>query len=192
MWSRRAVRPQAARGHAARGAAAGPRRIFCAVLGLGPADPVADLLHSRMSMRWKKILCPIDFSEPAAAALKTAAEAARENDAELVLVHVYQPPAIAYAEASYGLGELIDAIGKDAEQHLAEARRTLMAEGVKRVETRAILGIPWDVIVNLAGQIHADVVIIGTRGRSGIKHVLLGSVAERVVRHSPCPVLVVR
>ena len=74
---------------------------------------------------------------------------------------------------------------------IAARAAALAAEGVTaRAVVRA--GVPWREIVHLAAEEHADMIVMGTQGRTGLEHLLLGSVAERVVRTAPCPVLTVR
>jgi nucleotide-binding universal stress UspA family protein len=76
---------------------------------------------------------------------------------------------------------------------LAKSKTEAQQLGVKEVATRLLTGVPWDEIVSAARSDSAvDLIVIGTHGRTGLAHVLLGSVAEKVVRHAPCPVLVVR
>lgn len=144
-------------------------------------------------MAFKKILCPIDFSEPSRFALRHAAQLAVESNGELVLVHVWQSPM--HPEYSEGIlhNELLAPLLAEQQGALAEAKREVEALGVTRVTAKLLYGVPWDAIAReTRDEPGYDVVVIGTHGRSGIKHVLLGSVAERVARHAGCPVLLVR
>ena len=143
-------------------------------------------------MAFKKILCPIDFSEPSRFALRQAAQFALESNAELVLVHVWESPM--HPEYSEGIlhNELLAPLLAEQQAALAGARRDVEVLGVTRVTTKLLYGVPWDAIARETREPGYDVVVIGTHGRSGIKHVLLGSVAERVARHAGCPVLLVR
>jgi nucleotide-binding universal stress UspA family protein len=117
-----------------------------------------------------KILCPVDFSEAARAALRRAATMAAECPAKLVLLHVH-PRAEARARV---------------ERRLLEWRAEACALGATDVDVAARNGVPWSEIVKLAGTIGAGVIVLGAHGRAG-----MGAVAEKVVRHARCPVLVV-
>ena len=142
-------------------------------------------------MRYAKILCPVDFSEASREALVAAADLARSFDSTLTLVHIYQLPVLAVPEMSFR-PDLFGEIMKSVDESLAKWTQEAIGLGARRVESTKLEGIPWDAIVKLAGDGHADLVVMGTHGRTGLRHALLGSVAERVVRHAPCPVLVVR
>lgn len=87
---------------------------------------------------------------------------------------------------------VVDAQRKAAEQHLAEARRTLEALGMQRVETAILSGLPGDALVREVGRRKSDVVLMGTHGRSGLRRTVLGSVADHVLRHlDGVPILLV-
>jgi universal stress protein A len=143
-------------------------------------------------MLFRKILCPVDFSPCARQALQTAAQLAKESAAPLILAHVWQPTQWAAAEVQLAPGVIQDML--DAE-HAELARWRQLATELRggEVEVRFLTGAPWDQIVAAAHADRAvDLIVMGTHGRTGLKHVLLGSVAEKVVRHAPCAVLVVR
>lgn len=141
----------------------------------------------------KKILCPTDFSECARGALRDAAELASLTGAKLCIMHVYQNPAYvapvgAYLEPSASaLAQLRDALVDE----LDKLTEPLAAEGVD-VETRLAEGIPYQTVVDYAKEWGADLIVMGTHGRSGLQRAFIGSVAERVVRLAHCPVLVSR
>ena len=142
-------------------------------------------------MSFAKILCAVDFSAPSRAAMETAVRLARETSgAELTLVHVYYLPVLATPELMLPVN--IGEIKAAAEKALAGWRADALALGASRVEAITIQGAPWDMIVDAAKRGGHDLVVVGTQGRTGLKHVLIGSVAEKVVRHAPCAVLVVR
>jgi universal stress protein A len=143
-------------------------------------------------MRPKRILCPTDFSPPAEAAVHAAADLARDSGAELTLVHVYQWPIPPLPEVQIVRPELLQDTLSALEQDLAAARAAALEKGAPRVDTLLLEGSAWHRIVDAARERGADLVIVGTHGRTGLRHVLLGSVAEKVVRHAPCSVLVVR
>jgi len=139
----------------------------------------------------KKILVPTDFSASARAAVDYAVDLAHKFDAQVTLIHAYQTPAYLLPEGSILAGSdmIVDIMNRAAEA-LADARRGL--EGKVPVETLLVEGLPFIQVVNAAREGNFDLIVMGTHGRTGIRHVLLGSVAERVVRTAPCPVLTVR
>lgn len=143
-------------------------------------------------MMFRKILCPVDFSEPSREALKTAARLAADATAELTLVHVWQSP-VRLSEETLMQSDLLEHERKQAETALAGWKAEAESVGAKSVTIKVLAGLPWRVIVDeIASTPGYDLVVLGTHGRSGIMRVLLGSVAERVARHADCPVLLVR
>jgi len=143
-------------------------------------------------MSWKKILCPVDFSEGAGQAQSVAVSMAKEAGAELVLTYVWQPPMYTMGEGILLAPDLITDLIADAEANLANRKATVEAQGI-RVSTLLLTGAPWNEIVEAVARDPAiDLVVMGTHGRTGLRHALLGSVAEQVVRRAACPVLVVR
>ncbi|HSK00720.1 MAG TPA: universal stress protein [Kofleriaceae bacterium] len=142
-------------------------------------------------MSFRKILCPTDFSEGSRQALSLAIDRLGA-DAQVVLVHVWQPPFVYGPDAGLP-GSVFIETKTLAENELAKWKGEAEQLGARRVTTVLATGAPWHEIVELARQDPAiDLIAMGTHGRTGIKHVLLGSVAEKVVRHAPCPVLAVR
>jgi len=140
----------------------------------------------------RTILCAVDFSETSDVALDHALSLAEQHGAALVLVHAWQLPAYAIPEGA------IVASPQYASQIQAELQKSLDA-AVARVSGGAVkvsgkLGEgPAHLEVNrLAKELGADLVVLGTHGRTGLSHILLGSTAERVVRTCPVPVLTVR
>ena len=144
-------------------------------------------------MSWTKIMCPVDFSPGAKESLHTAATMAAESGAELIVAHAWTSP-VYYMGEGVGLAAgLITDLMQDAETNLARWKEDAEQLGARRVTTLFLTGIAWHEIVAAAEKDPAiDLIVMGTHGRTGLKHVLLGSVAEKVVRHAPCPVLVVR
>ena len=125
--------------------------------------------------------------------MRTAVQLARESGGSLTLLHVWHFPAYAFAAEAPIPDNLIQELAADAERTLVDWAREAMALGAARLSTSLVEGVPWDRIVSELGRDPAyDLAVLGTHGRTGLKHVLLGSVAEKVVRHAPCPVLVVR
>jgi nucleotide-binding universal stress UspA family protein len=140
---------------------------------------------------FKEILIPVDFSDHSTAALESAIELARAFDSRLHLLHCYQiqpggisPYGIAIP-ASYS-AEIRDA----ASQQLATWQEERIPAGIS-VDVSIVSEVPSEAIVGTAKKIGADLIVMGTRGLSGFKHVMLGSVAERTVRLAPCPVMTV-
>jgi nucleotide-binding universal stress UspA family protein len=144
-------------------------------------------------MSWKKILCPVDFSSGAREALQLASGMCAVDGAELVLIHVWQPPVYLLGEGIGLSADLVQAVVNDAEANLATWKKEAETLGVRRVTPVFVTGTPWNEVVGLAKRdAGIDLIVMGTHGRTGLKHALLGSVAEKVVRHAPCPVLVAR
>ena len=141
----------------------------------------------------RKILVPIDFSAYSADATAWAADLARRYDASVTLVHVYQPVSMALPEgyvlmSANALADLLT----ELDAALAQARKDLEATERVVAETMLLQGVPFAEIVQFARDGHYDLIVMGTHGRTGFKHALLGSVAEKVVRKAPCPVLTIR
>jgi nucleotide-binding universal stress UspA family protein len=144
-------------------------------------------------MAFKKILCPVDFSPGSNQAMRVAVRLAAERDAELVLVHSWYLPPIAFSSEFTYPTELVQQLSDDAERGLEAAVGEANQLGVRRVRSQLLAGLPWQQIVEAARRDPGvDLIVIGTHGRSGLSRVLLGSVAELVVRHARCPVLTVR
>jgi nucleotide-binding universal stress UspA family protein len=139
----------------------------------------------------RKISCPIDFSPGSQKAMQFAARLAKRTDAELRLVHSSYVPPTAFAGEYMISPEAIQALSDDAALGLDAAVRDATALGVKHVSTKLVAGSPWQQIVELAESEPTDLIVIGTHGRTGLARVLLGSVAEKVVRHAPCATLAV-
>lgn len=143
-------------------------------------------------MSFTKIVCPVDFSPCSQEALRVAAELARDWSASLILAHVWEPPRWSSSEVPVA-PEVIQNMIDAEEAELESWKATAQQLGAREVGTRFLTGVAWDAIITLLKEEPAiDLVVMGTHGRTGLEHVLLGSVAEKVVRHAPCPVLVVR
>lgn len=144
-------------------------------------------------MAFKKILCPIDFSPGSSQAMRTAVRLAIEHDAELVLAHSwFLPPATFAGEYVYA-ADIVQQLSDDAKHCLEAAVAEAGKLGVRHVTSRLLSGVPWQQIIDAARrEPDLGLIVIGTHGRTGLTRVLLGSVAELVVRHAPCPVLTVR
>jgi nucleotide-binding universal stress UspA family protein len=140
----------------------------------------------------RTLLVAHDFSPHARAALDLAMELARALDGAILLLHVYRPPVemLSPYELSLSASEL-RAMREGAERRLEPERKRVEESGV-RVEAFVREGSPAETISDVASERGADLVVMGTRGLTGLRHVLLGSVAERTVRIAPCPVLTVK
>ena len=141
-----------------------------------------------------KILVPVDFSAHADRAFNYAVTVAQRFGASLTLVHVVEDPYVtgAWSNEVYmpNLGEILEALVADAERRLAALKQSVTAPELT-IETAVIAGRPAPAIVEHATTGGYDLIVMGTRGRTGLSHLVMGSVAERVLRKAPCPVLTV-
>jgi len=140
----------------------------------------------------RRILHPTDFSPSSAYALGYAAALAREFGAKLYLLHVVEDVARALYFDMLQAPPIADIIGEIERQARKELDKILAEEKDLPVERLLRRGVPFGEIIRVAREVEADLIVMGTHGRSGFKHALFGSVAEKVVRKSPCPVLTVR
>ncbi len=144
-------------------------------------------------MDFRKILCPTDFSPGSRQAMRVAVRLADEAGAEIVLVHAWYVPPMAYGPEYALAAELVQEIQESARAALSAALREATALGAKRLTSQLRTGPARHEIVEVLERDPGfDLVVMGTHGRTGLARVLLGSVAEGVVRHAPCPVLAVR
>jgi nucleotide-binding universal stress UspA family protein len=132
----------------------------------------------------KTILVATDFSPMSEHAFRFAGALARDYKSRLIVVHVIHPPAAVYAETAVFVEE----------PDFAAARESLDALRVPGVEAeyRLMEGEPAPTIVQVACETHADLIVLGTHGRGGLMRVLMGSVAEDVLRTAPCPVMTLK
>jgi nucleotide-binding universal stress UspA family protein len=145
-----------------------------------------------MTIEVRKILAPVDFSENTPAILEWAAHLAEEHGSSVILLHAYHLPVeFQQLEGAYLPADFWASVRGEAEASLEKYREDLARRGVS-VATAVCEGYAATVIVEEAADREVDLIVIGTHGRSGIKHLLLGSIAERVVQKAPCPVLTVR
>jgi nucleotide-binding universal stress UspA family protein len=144
----------------------------------------------------KNILVATDFSEPSEAALAYGRELARNFGAALTVVHVVEN----VLTRSYGVDGGVMMIDPELQHEIEAAareqvERNIFEEDRRLLKAAAVVLVsnaPAGAIVDYARQSHVDLIVIGTRGRGGVAHLVMGSVAERVVRTAPCPVLTVR
>jgi nucleotide-binding universal stress UspA family protein len=143
---------------------------------------------------WKRICCPIDFSDASRAAMEVAADLARRTGADLVLLHAYPIPGYTFPDGSVVASpKMMQDLAEQAERHLEDWRGVAaQLVGAPRVSIEKAVGEPAAEIVSFARSSGADLLVLGTHGRTGLEHALMGSVAERVVRRAHCPVLTVR
>lgn len=130
-----------------------------------------------------RILCPTDFSDAAQSAFEYADNLAHEMHAELIVAHAFATPAA------------LNVTGQTtpADPHVREKLDAIRSRFPATHLSRALhAGSPGEVICWLAASQHCDLIVIGTHGRTGLKHLVLGSVAEYVMRHASCPVLTLR
>ena len=143
-----------------------------------------------MAARFRKILCPMDFSPNSIAVLDFALKLIDGSDATMLLINVVPSPVGASAIPPVPLEPY------PIVEETARARLKTLAlerlEGKVGYEVAACSGDPATEIVSAAGAFGADLIVMATHGRTGLKHFFLGSVAERVVRESPVPVLTIR
>ena len=137
----------------------------------------------------RTILYPTDFSEPSKLAFRLACALARDYGARLIVLHVVEPPPF----VTYGEVEKALQLPEGYQQELEEGLRQFQAPDPKvQMEHCLREGDPVTEILSQAQELPCDVIIMGTHGRTGLGRLLMGSVAEQVVRKAPCPVLTVR
>ena len=142
---------------------------------------------------FRTILVPTDFSTHADRALDYAADlAGAVGGAKIEILHVYQAPLVELTPYHLALPmSVIEGVRDAAREQLEERREKLESAGVE-AKTHLSEGIAAEAIVAAASDLGADLLVMGTRGHTGLKHVLLGSVAERTIRLAPCSVLTVK
>ena len=143
-------------------------------------------------LKLETLLVPTDFSADAETALGEAIAMAKAMGSRIHLIHVYHLPA--YAAAPWGYSyptDLFTEVRQHVAARIADEQKRVEAEGIS-TSTEVVEGAPSEAIVECAQRIGADMIIMGTRGLTGVKHVVLGSVAERTLRHAACPVMTVK
>jgi nucleotide-binding universal stress UspA family protein len=146
---------------------------------------------ARESLQIRSVLVPIDFSQPSLDTIEFALPLLKFFGAQLHLVHVVPPdyPLASLAGLALVVPEL--EIGRHVRSHLKDAAKKYSVT-LRRENIHVLKGRPFQQISQLARDLNTDLIITSTRGATGFKHLLLGSTAERIVRYSPCPVLVAR
>jgi nucleotide-binding universal stress UspA family protein len=141
---------------------------------------------------WKTICCPVDFSDASRAAMEVAADLARRGGASLTLLHAYPVPGYTFPDGSVVASpRMLQELADQSARHLGEWKKQAEALGAPDVRVETVVGEPAAEIVAFARDRKVDLLVLGTHGRTGIEHALMGSVAERVVRKARCPVLTV-
>ena len=142
----------------------------------------------------KRILVPTDFSEPSMIAVRYAKELARTFNASLQILHVMEDPNFA-GWTVHGYSPTLPGVLKEIENHASDSLNEIFTQTELQelhVELIKKWGVPFVEIIRHAKTQETDLIVMGTHGRGAIKHILLGSVAERVVRKANCPVMTVR
>ncbi|QDU92633.1 universal stress protein [Lignipirellula cremea] len=135
-------------------------------------------------MKFNKIVFPTDFSHTGDAALSFATALARDTGAVLLIVHVEETP------LAYGSGDMYyGPPSPDPEQLQAMLMKVVPDDPAVACQHHLITGHPPEALARLVEEENADLIVMGTHGRSGLTRLLMGSVAEQVVRRAPCPVL---
>lgn len=161
------------------------------VLELNRRDESMLAAAGASALRIRQILVPIDFSDCSRKALQYAIALARQHKAAITLAYI-MPNITTLGE--YG-GIDYSAITKEMREEAERRLATMVVDEVRGVvvtDTVVRPGSPASEIIAVASKLPADLIVVATHGRGGLKHAFLGSVAERIVRHAPCPVLVVR
>lgn len=135
----------------------------------------------------KTILCPLDFSSSSEDVLRHASSLANQYGSKLLIIHVSEPPDL-YADGLAAYGAYPDTVEDD----LRELKKMVPADENIQYEHHHLVGRPDSEIVGFAKEHAVDLIIMGTHGRTGLSHLLLGSIAEHVVRKATCPVLTFR
>jgi nucleotide-binding universal stress UspA family protein len=146
-----------------------------------------------MTMEIRQILAPTDFSEYSKQAVAYAYELAQTFGAKLLLLHVVELPVYpveVFLPSTEGT-TLFDDLERQAQLDLAQLLPKTQ-DGTGEVRCQAVAGTPYYKIIEVAGAEKVDLIVMATHGRTGLCHLVMGSVAERVVRTAPCPVLTIR
>jgi nucleotide-binding universal stress UspA family protein len=142
---------------------------------------------------FQKLLVPVDFSACSAVAVAVAADMARRYDAALTLVHVYDPFVYAVPDGFVLFNPAqLELLLETLAAQLGQAKEQALAAGAPHIEMRLLQGPVGREIIDAAARGACDLIVMGTHGRTGIRHLALGSIAETVVRTAGCAVLTVK
>ena len=133
------------------------------------------------------ILHPTDFSDCSDGAFRLACALARDYDARIVVLHVVELPAVVSGD-----GMLVIPYSIDSEPLREQLQQLQSGDPKIPVEHRLVEGYPAEQILRVAAEMSCDLILMGTHGRTALNRLLMGSVAEEVVRKAPCPVLTVK
>jgi nucleotide-binding universal stress UspA family protein len=150
----------------------------------------AETLEALMT-RFHHVLVPVDFEDPSHETLEVAIALALTFDARLTVLHAWDLPVYSYAGLSYLPPDVATVVEEAAEKSLTSAM-ALATSRVPKAESVLVRGPAAVEILEAAGRLKADLIVMGTHGRRGVSRMLLGSVAEKVVRSSLVPVLTIR
>ncbi len=144
-------------------------------------------------MDFKTILFATDFSDGSDFAFQSALSLARKFDSKLIIIHVINEPVDlrGFYVPHISFDKLEEEIEQGAEKLMDKFCRTHIS-GFNNFESHVVPGIPYDEIIKKAVEFEANLIVLGTHGRTGLDHVLFGSTAEKVVRKSPVPVMTIR
>jgi nucleotide-binding universal stress UspA family protein len=141
-------------------------------------------------MKIKTILLPTDFSQRSLAALERAIDLAREHHSEIVLVHVIEP--LPYAASCWSdPTELLERSAEDGRNRLGRVTKRAL-DLYPKCTSELHFGIPHEVISELARKLNVDLIVVAARSQPGLLERILGTLAERLLRQAPCPVLAVQ
>ena len=149
-----------------------------------------------MNPKFRKMLVPVDYSPPSTAAIRYAVDLAHAFGGTVHVLHAWEVPAYLRPDLTIWSGEMSSTLAEQvrlgAENAMREFSKTNGLGGDEAVTYEVVQGDPYNAILAVAKDGAFDLIVMGTHGRTGISHVLLGSVAEKVVRHANCPVLTIR
>ncbi|MDP3229180.1 MAG: universal stress protein [Acidovorax sp.] len=151
-----------------------------------------DAVRGRTPVRLKRILVATDFSVCAQAAVRYAAMLARQLESELMVLHVVEALDRRPDFGRSGAKNVVEiSVGQARSQRRLDRTLSLLKTDGVKTEGRCVTGVPIDVILAMAGEWTVDAIVVGTQGRRGLRRLMLGSLAEQVVRRAGCPVLTV-
>ena len=171
------------------------------MIGRAPINPVpyriGEILGGQTMFPFKTILCPTDFSEASLCGLKMASEMAEKFGSEVIVLYVNKPiqslpaPQMEAREIVFDTAAYEKHLSDEASARLKAVTSSIFSDGIAlRLEIRP--GQPSEEIIRMAADEKVDAIFMATHGRTGLKHIVFGSVAERVVSRAGCPVLTIR
>jgi nucleotide-binding universal stress UspA family protein len=155
------------------------------------SKPLANSLHPMAKIAWRRILVPIDFSKTSLRAFDVAVPLARDYGARLYLLSVVEPAVYAAGMEGVVLAVPDATLVKNSRTNLPKVARRFVPSAIP-VTCLVSRGKAFDVITRVAKENEIDLIVLTTQGHTGIDRFLMGSTAERVVRHAHCPVYIVR